>query len=72
MKGEIITLPLVAGHLVDVLSFVHIKKLTPAPALLFHAVVALAMVLAGDIEGLIDFFRCALLVREAAKKSPFL
>ena len=45
------------GHLVDVLSFVHIKKLTPAPALLFHAMVALAMVLSGDIEGLIDFFR---------------
>jgi len=44
------------GHLVDVLSFVHIKKLTPAPALLFHAVTALAMVLSGDIEGLIDFF----------------
>ena len=43
----------------DVLSFVHIKKLTPAPALLFHAVVALAMVLSGDIEGLIDFFRYA-------------
>ena len=35
------------GHLVDVLSFVHVKKLTPAPALLFHAVVALAMVLSG-------------------------
>jgi len=44
------------GHLVDVLSFVHVKKLTPAPALLFHAVVALGMVLSGDIEGLIDFF----------------
>jgi len=44
------------GHLVDVLSFVHVKKLTPAPALLFHAFVALAMVLSGDIEGLIDFF----------------
>ena len=35
------------GHLVDVLSFVHVKKLTPAPALLFHAFVALAMVLSG-------------------------
>merc|ERR1719187_1175625 len=44
------------GHLVDVLSFVHVKKLTPAPALLFHAVVALGMVLSGSIEGLIDFF----------------
>ena len=45
------------GHLVDVLSFVHIKKMTPAPAVLFHAVVALGMVLSGSIEGLIDFFR---------------
>jgi len=44
------------GHLVDVLSFVHVKKLTPAPAVLFHAVVALGMVLSGSIEGLIDFF----------------
>lgn len=44
------------GHLVDVLSFVHVKKLTPAPALLFHAIVALAMVMSGSIEGLIDFF----------------
>ena len=33
------------GHLVDVLSFVHVKKLTPAPALLFHAFVALAFFL---------------------------
>ena len=32
-------------------------KLSAAPALLFHALVALAMVLSGDIEGLIDFFR---------------
>ena len=45
------------GHLVDVLSFVHVKKLTPAPAVMFHAVVALVMVLSGSIEGLIDFFR---------------
>jgi len=44
------------GHLVDVLSFVHVKKLTPAPAVLFHAVIALAMVWSGSIEGLIDFF----------------
>lgn len=44
------------GHLVDVLSFVHVKKMTPAPAVLFHAVVALGMVLSGSIEGLIDFF----------------
>ena len=34
-----------------------VKKMTPAPAVLFHAVVALGMVLSGSIEGLIDFFR---------------
>ena len=44
------------GHLVDVLSFVHVKKMTPAPAVLFHALVAMGMVLSGSIEGLIDFF----------------
>ena len=44
------------GHLVDVLSFVHVKKLTPAPAVLFHALVAFGMVVSGSIEGLIDFF----------------
>ena len=45
------------GHLVDVLSYIHVKKMTPAPAVLFHAIVALGMVLYGSIEGLIDFFR---------------
>eukprot|EP00096_Caligus_rogercresseyi_P007555 TRINITY_DN25469_c0_g1_i1.p1 TRINITY_DN25469_c0_g1~~TRINITY_DN25469_c0_g1_i1.p1 ORF type:complete len:517 (-),score=107.66 TRINITY_DN25469_c0_g1_i1:136-1686(-) len=44
------------GHLVDVLSFVHKDVLTPAPALLFHALVAMLMILSGDIESLIDFF----------------
>ncbi|XP_040576621.1 b(0,+)-type amino acid transporter 1 [Lepeophtheirus salmonis] len=44
------------GHLVDVLSFVHKDVLTPAPALLFHALVAIVMIVSGDIESLIDFF----------------
>ena len=39
------------------LSSCQVKKMTPAPAVLFHAVVALGMVLSGSIEGLIDFFR---------------
>lgn len=44
------------GHLVDILSFVHKDNLTPAPALLFNALLAFAMILGGDIESLIDFF----------------
>ena len=41
----------------NVVIMCQVKKMTPAPAVLFHAVVALGMVLSGSIEGLIDFFR---------------
>ncbi|XP_045026991.1 b(0,+)-type amino acid transporter 1 isoform X3 [Daphnia magna] len=44
------------GHLVDVLSYVHIRRLTPSPALLFNSAVALMMIIPGDIASLIDFF----------------
>ncbi|XP_066983939.1 b(0,+)-type amino acid transporter 1 isoform X1 [Macrobrachium rosenbergii] len=44
------------GHMVDVLSYVHIKKLTPSPALIFNALIALVMVIPSDIASLIDFF----------------
>ncbi|XP_042207764.1 b(0,+)-type amino acid transporter 1-like isoform X1 [Homarus americanus] len=44
------------GHMVDVLSYVHAKKLTPSPALLFNASIALLMVIPSDIGSLIDFF----------------
>nr|XP_053654453.1 b(0,+)-type amino acid transporter 1-like [Cherax quadricarinatus] len=44
------------GHMVDVLSYVHAKKLTPSPALLFNAAIALIMVIPSDIGSLIDFF----------------
>ncbi|XP_045125709.1 b(0,+)-type amino acid transporter 1-like isoform X7 [Portunus trituberculatus] len=44
------------GHMVDVLSYVHNRKLTPSPALLFNAAIALIMVIPSDIGSLIDFF----------------
>ncbi|XP_076032330.1 L-type amino acid transporter sobremesa isoform X9 [Oratosquilla oratoria] len=44
------------GHMVDVLSYVHTKKLTPSPALLFNAAIALVMVVPSNIGSLIDFF----------------
>lgn len=44
------------GHLCDILSFVHKVNLTPAPALVFNAVIAFVMILGGDIDSLIDFF----------------
>ncbi|KAF0293207.1 b(0,+)-type amino acid transporter 1 [Amphibalanus amphitrite] len=44
------------GHMVDILSFIHARHLTPAPALLFNAVLASGMIAAGNIDNLIDFF----------------
>ncbi|KOB74264.1 Cationic amino acid transporter [Operophtera brumata] len=63
------------GHLLDILSYVHVRRFTPAPGLIFHAsvssylfthkllenlnddsLIAVAMVLYGTIDSLIDFF----------------
>lgn len=32
------------GHLLDILSYVHVRRLTPAPGLIFHSLIAGAMV----------------------------
>nr|XP_018898647.1 PREDICTED: b(0,+)-type amino acid transporter 1 isoform X1 [Bemisia tabaci] len=44
------------GHLLDILSYVHVRRLTPAPGLIFHSIIAIAMVMSGTINSLIDFF----------------
>ncbi|XP_018565288.1 b(0,+)-type amino acid transporter 1 isoform X1 [Anoplophora glabripennis] len=44
------------GHLLDILSYVHIRRYTPAPGLIFHSLIAGAMVMYGTINSLIDFF----------------
>ncbi|XP_030753985.1 b(0,+)-type amino acid transporter 1 isoform X2 [Sitophilus oryzae] len=44
------------GHLLDILSYVHVRRYTPAPGLIFHSIIAGAMVLYGTIDSLIDFF----------------
>ncbi|XP_075227961.1 L-type amino acid transporter sobremesa isoform X2 [Lycorma delicatula] len=44
------------GHLLDILSYVHIRRLTPSPGLIFHSIIAVAMVLSGNMDSLIDFF----------------
>ncbi|CAO1440859.1 unnamed protein product [Diamesa tonsa] len=44
------------GHLLDILSYVHVRRLTPSPGLIFHSIIAGAMVLYGTIDSLIDFF----------------
>ncbi|XP_050520541.1 b(0,+)-type amino acid transporter 1 isoform X3 [Daktulosphaira vitifoliae] len=44
------------GHLMNVLSYIHIKKLTPMPSIIFHAIITILMVASGTINSLIDFF----------------
>ncbi|XP_065202893.1 b(0,+)-type amino acid transporter 1 [Planococcus citri] len=44
------------GHMLEVLSHVHIRSLTPTPGLIFTAIIAIIMVLSGTIHSLIDFF----------------
>nr|CAH7754996.1 unnamed protein product [Callosobruchus chinensis] len=44
------------GHLLDILSYVHVRRYTPAPGLVFHSIIAGAMVMYGTIDSLIDFF----------------
>uniref|UniRef100_A0A1W7RB56 b(0,+)-type amino acid transporter 1 n=1 Tax=Hadrurus spadix TaxID=141984 RepID=A0A1W7RB56_9SCOR len=47
------------GHLVDVLSYIHVKRLTPLPALMFNGFITICMIAAGNIASLIDFFSFA-------------
>ncbi|XP_076321361.1 L-type amino acid transporter sobremesa isoform X1 [Tachypleus tridentatus] len=44
------------GHLVGILSYVHIRRFTPSPALITNAILAMCMVIPGNIGSLIDFF----------------
>ncbi|CAH1779581.1 unnamed protein product [Owenia fusiformis] len=44
------------GHMVEILSMVNVRRLTPLPSLVFTAIIALIMIIPGDIGSLIDFF----------------
>ncbi|CAI9546098.1 unnamed protein product [Staurois parvus] len=44
------------GHLPDVLSMVHVKRLTPSPALIFTTVISLIMIIPGDFSTIVNFF----------------
>ncbi|XP_064466533.1 b(0,+)-type amino acid transporter 1-like [Ornithodoros turicata] len=47
------------GHLAEVLSYAHVRKLTPMPALMLNSMLAICMVSLADIGSLIDFFSFA-------------
>ncbi|XP_072263595.1 b(0,+)-type amino acid transporter 1-like [Pyxicephalus adspersus] len=44
------------GHMPDVLSMVHVKRLTPSPALIFTTIISLIMIIPGDFSTIVNFF----------------
>ncbi|XP_013796562.1 B(0,+)-type amino acid transporter 1 isoform X1 [Apteryx mantelli] len=47
------------GHMLKVLSYISVKRLTPAPAIIFYAAIAIIYIIPGDIDTLINYFSFA-------------
>ncbi|XP_062442512.1 B(0,+)-type amino acid transporter 1 [Rhea pennata] len=47
------------GHMLKVLSYISVKRLTPAPAIIFSGAVAIIYIIPGDIDTLINYFSFA-------------
>ncbi|XP_076833923.1 b(0,+)-type amino acid transporter 1-like isoform X2 [Brachyhypopomus gauderio] len=44
------------GHLPDILSMVHVQRLTPSPALIFTTIISLIVLIPGDFESIVNLF----------------
>ncbi|GAB1291941.1 b(0,+)-type amino acid transporter 1 [Apodemus speciosus] len=47
------------GHMLKVLSYISVKRLTPAPALIFYGIIAIIYIIPGDINSLVNYFSFA-------------
>ncbi|XP_061557510.1 b(0,+)-type amino acid transporter 1-like [Phycodurus eques] len=47
------------GHMVEILSFISLKRLTPSPALMFNGFLAILYIIPADINTLINYFSFA-------------
>ncbi|XP_066493069.1 B(0,+)-type amino acid transporter 1 [Tiliqua scincoides] len=47
------------GHMLKVLSYISVKRLTPAPALIFYGAVTIIYIIPGDVNTLINYFSFA-------------
>ncbi|KAJ7411154.1 hypothetical protein WISP_104072 [Willisornis vidua] len=47
------------GHMLKVLSYISVKRLTPAPAIIFYGAITIIYIIPGDIETLINYFSFA-------------
>uniref|UniRef100_A0A8D2MA04 b(0,+)-type amino acid transporter 1 n=1 Tax=Zonotrichia albicollis TaxID=44394 RepID=A0A8D2MA04_ZONAL len=48
------------GHMVNILSMAHVRRLTPSPALLFTSAMSLVMIISGSFTSIVNFFRYVL------------
>ncbi|XP_062863740.1 b(0,+)-type amino acid transporter 1 [Trichomycterus rosablanca] len=44
------------GHMPSILAMAHVRRLTPAPALIFTTIISLIVLIPGDFQGIINFF----------------
>ncbi|XP_064015928.1 B(0,+)-type amino acid transporter 1 [Pogoniulus pusillus] len=47
------------GHMLKVLSYISVNRLTPAPAIIFYGAIAIIYIIPGDINTLINYFSFA-------------
>ncbi|KAI5102575.1 b(0,+)-type amino acid transporter 1-like isoform X1 [Silurus meridionalis] len=44
------------GHMPNILAMAHVRRLTPAPALIFTTIISLIVLIPGDFQGIVNFF----------------
>ncbi|XP_036607907.1 B(0,+)-type amino acid transporter 1 [Trichosurus vulpecula] len=47
------------GHMLKMLSYISVKRLTPAPAIVFYGIITILYIIPGDINTLINYFSFA-------------
>lgn len=70
------------GHFLEPMSYIHVKKLTPGPAVALQGIISFLFICAGDIEALIEFasfliwvmygaaFACLIVLRRTQPNTP--
>ncbi|XP_006867371.1 PREDICTED: B(0,+)-type amino acid transporter 1 [Chrysochloris asiatica] len=44
------------GHMLKILSYISVRRLTPAPAIIFYGTIAIIYIIPGDINSLVNYF----------------
>lgn len=51
------TLPLLFLVQPDILAMAHVHRLTPSPALIFTTIISLVVLIPGDFQSIVNYFR---------------